>query len=206
LKIVVLAIVSLCLLAAQPSVAKEGDGHHTHHASAKGAPTWQSGTDKGTNPIATSPNDTIDMDATGLPPRSGSTPDNGHDVKPSLEITKPKNFQARRPEPSIPVVRNAIGQSLTRPANPAADGKRVGSTTKTPAADFGAARASDSTGDRGYSDAGGQNFRPPASVSVPSRSKIGGAELIRPSPALSGLGGPAKTVAGINGTTLRPKR
>ena len=48
--------------------------------------------------------------------------------------------------------------------------------------------------------------KPVTTTSVPSRGKIDGAGLIRPSVAPSALGGPAKTFAGINGTTLRPKR
>jgi hypothetical protein len=50
--------------------------------------------------------------------------------------------------------------------------------------------------------------RPTASVIVGpvvvNRSAINGTELIRPGSAPSGIGGPAKTVASINGTTIRP--
>jgi hypothetical protein len=44
---------------------------------------------------------------------------------------------------------------------------------------------------------------PPAAL--PSRSAIGGTALIRPGMAPHGIGGPAKGLAGINGTTLRRK-
>ncbi|MGO9702734.1 MAG: hypothetical protein ACLPX7_26140 [Xanthobacteraceae bacterium] len=37
-----------------------------------------------------------------------------------------------------------------------------------------------------------------------NRSAINGTNLIRAGSAPSGIGGPAKTVAGINGTTIRP--
>ena len=48
--------------------------------------------------------------------------------------------------------------------------------------------------------------RPVATASIPDRGKIDGSRLIRPSVAPTGLGGPAKFIAGINGTTFREKR
>jgi hypothetical protein len=44
------------------------------------------------------------------------------------------------------------------------------------------------------------------SLGMPGRDTVDGARLIRPAVAPQGLGGPAKVVAGINGTTLRSKR
>ncbi len=45
----------------------------------------------------------------------------------------------------------------------------------------------------------------PTAITMPNRAAIGGAGIIRPGSGLSGLGGPAKTGVGINGTTIRPK-
>jgi hypothetical protein len=49
-----------------------------------------------------------------------------------------------------------------------------------------------------------QPAHPIASATFADRSKIDGGHLIR-STVTSGLGGPAKSVTGINGTTMRPK-
>lgn len=208
LKVIVLTIVSFCLLAAQPSLARETHGHHSHHASAKGAPTRHAGTAKRTNSIGTSPNDTIDMGVTVLSPRSDSTLDKSRDEKPSLRITKPENFQAHRagvPGPSIPVARNSIGQ----PVNPALDttdgAKHSGPKLQTPDVNSSVRRTGVARQALGEPNVGLHIAGPVASVGIPNRSKIGGAGLIRPAFAPSGLGGPAKAVAGINGTTFRSK-
>jgi hypothetical protein len=50
-----------------------------------------------------------------------------------------------------------------------------------------------------------QSVSPSAGAGIADRGRIDGTHLIRPAPALAVLGGPARTVAGINGTTMRPK-
>ncbi len=98
-----------------------------------------------------------------------------------------------------PVVRDAIGRHLAQGA------KTSGRHVDTP----GAAAAMPPRYGEGVANAAVANVghhSPPAIVSAPSRGKIDGAGLLNPSVALSGVGGPAKPVGGINGTTLRLKR
>jgi hypothetical protein len=51
-----------------------------------------------------------------------------------------------------------------------------------------------------------QNTSAPANPTAANRGMIDGTKLVRPGFAPSAIGGPAKTVASINGTTIRPKR
>ena len=208
LKVVILAIVSFCLMASQPSLAKEGDGHHTHHASVKRAPTRHGGTVKGASSIASSPNETIDMGVTVLSPRPGSTPGKGRDVKPSLRMTKPENFQVHSmgvPGPSNPVARNALGQPVSPVLGTTDSAKHFGPKLQTPDAVSSVSRAGVAGEALGEANVGSHNTGPLASVRTPSFGKIGSAGVIHPTLATSGLGGPAKSLAGINGTTFRPK-
>ncbi len=45
----------------------------------------------------------------------------------------------------------------------------------------------------------------PTVITLPNRAAIGVTGIIRPGSGPSGVGGPAKMGAGINGTTIRPK-
>jgi hypothetical protein len=208
LKVVILAIVSFCLMGAQPSLAKEPHGHRTRHASGRDAPTRHGGTIKGASSIATSPNDTIDVGVTVASPPPGSTPDKDRDLKPSLMMTKPKNFQVHSvgvPGPSNPVARNALGQPVSPVLGTTDSAKHFGPKLQTPDAVSSVSRAGVAGEALGEANVGSHNTGPLANVRIPSSSKIGGAGLIHSSLATSRLGGPAKPFAGIDGTTLRPK-
>jgi hypothetical protein len=214
-RIVVLAVVLFAASAVQSSIAKEARLHGARHAGATGEAaaskngavvTKKAGPANGASSAATKPSDTIDMGVTNLTPRLAQAPDRSPKETPSLKIAKPQNFPAFRPALSIAAGRNAIGQPIARPATPPSDGRRPGFAAKTSVAGFDSSGAATAGEALGASNPGRQNFRPPASVIAPSRGKSDGASVIRPSPARSGIGGPATTVAGINGTAFRPKR
>lgn len=146
--------------------------------------------------------------ATALSPPSESRRDNGRDAKPGVKITKPGNFQAHRmgvPGPSNPITRNAIGQPVTTTPHAIDGTKHFGPKLQPTDAVSGVSRIGVAGKSLGEPNVGSQNAGSFASVRIPSRSKIDGAGLIRPASALSAVGGPAKPMAGINGTTLRPK-
>jgi hypothetical protein len=102
--------------------------------------------------------------------------------------------------------RNAIGQPVVH--QPAVGGSP--SMVQRPAVTLGVtgnkpgslANANAGVGGPGYLRSNASRTVPAAAV---SRGRIDGAALIRPGVAPSGLGGPAKAVAGINGTAIRPK-
>lgn len=111
--------------------------------------------------------------------------------------------------------RNAIGQPiLHQQAIGGQSGGHVGPPAlvpvpvQSPAATLGAAENKPAS--LANAGAGGPgNLRPNpgpmVTATAASRGRIDGAGLIRPGIAPSGLGGPAKAVARINGTTFRPK-
>ena len=209
MKIVVLVIASLFLMTAQPSFAKEAraDSHHLGGTAASASKSAsgtgiKTGAQTDTNSADAKPGDDIGL--TALPLRSALTSDKSVVAKPSSKITKPGNFPASRPGLSTPVARNAIGQPLTPAANPTGDGQRLGSAAKPQAEGFDVTRTAAPGEGVGESNVRRQIFHPLESVSNPGRGKIDGAGLSRPATP-SGLGGPAKSLAGINGTTVRPK-
>ena len=109
LKIILLTIVLAGASWAQPSFAKEA---RVHHAGA--AKDTAGKTAKRPNSLDAKPSDTLDAGVTALPPRLGVTPAKASNANTGLKLAKPANFQARRAaERSNPVVRNAIGQSIT---------------------------------------------------------------------------------------------
>lgn len=203
-KAALLAVAFAGMAAVQPSLAKKAHGHQAHHASAKAAPSGQSGNTKAANSVGINSTDTIDLGVTPLPPRSALPSDRARETKPSFKIAKPEDFPARRAEASTAVVRNALGEPVARPAGGLAVGEHFG--LRPPPAVIAAPHAAVTVMSRGNPEIGRQDFDAIASVRTPSSGKIDGAGLIRPSVAPSGLGGPAKTAAGINGTAFRPKR
>ncbi len=202
MKIILLAIVLAGASLAQPSFAKEVRAHHvgvTKGTARKNA--------KGPKSSDTKPSDTIDAGVTALPPRQGVTPNKARHANAGLKIAKPGDFQARRvPERSNSVVRNAIGQPIAE-QSPAGGAKHIGFSVQPPAAasggTVGLAKSARAIG--GLSSVR-QSPHPVAPASIANRGQIDGAGLICPAVAPSALGGPAKAVSGINGTTLRPKR
>jgi hypothetical protein len=210
LKIVVSAIVLFGVAVERPSLAEEGHAHHAHHAGATdtAAPRSKAGIAKAIGSLDAKPADAIDSGVASPPPPSDFRRDASHDVRPGVRITKPGNFQGRRvgvPGPSNPVVRNAIGQRVIATPNATVGLKRFAPNVQTTDAIPGGTRTVAPQKSLGGPNAGLQNAAVPGSARIPSRSEIGGAAPVRSSAALSGLGGPAKPVAGINGTTLRPK-
>jgi len=152
----------------------------------------------------------IDTRITVLSRRPGS----GRDKFGSPKVVKliaPRNLLARRPvAPSgtEPAVRNAVGVVIPRREGiEQHNGERSSIIVRNAA-----------SGASGY--VGGATDRivkPQGSIGRPTtnanlivkpvvvnRGAINGTNLIRPGSAPSGIGGPAKTVAGINGTTIRP--
>ncbi len=202
LKIILLTIVLAGASWAQPSFAKEA---RAHHAGAAKDTAGKNATRP--NSLDAKPSDTLDAGVTALPPRLGVTPAKARNANTGMKLAKPANFQARRAaERSNPVVRNAIGQSITE-QGPAVGAMHSGAVMQRPAAVSGGnaapanfARAS------GEPDSARQSPHTIATASIVNRGKIDGTGLVRPAVAPSSLGGPAKAAAGINGTTLRPKR
>lgn len=103
------------------------------------------------------------------------------------------------------VRRNAIGLQVT--PRLAFQGHNARSLARQPAQLSSAAASG--IGPFAHSSPGGQRtvaLGGSASFTISSRAGIGGAVLTRRSEPLSGLGGPARALAGINGSTIRPKR
>lgn len=107
------------------------------------------------------------------------------------------------PAPGAKIIgRNAIGQPVTQAngaTRPAADS--FGRATVHPPVAMGSAG-------RPSLNAGSEQGRlavPNANAPILNRGSIGGATMNRSGKVMSPLGGQAKPVAGINGTTIRPK-
>jgi hypothetical protein len=141
-----------------------------------------------------------------------SGPRSPRNVKPGSMISAPGSTHARRPPaPPKPPERNAIGLLVaahggihSRNEHGYALQVQVPAVAGPPA---GAAAA-------GLAEAKTELERPAIAHPIPStivsapivqRGTIPGTGQVRPNPAPSNLGGPAKVVAGINGTSTRPK-
>jgi hypothetical protein len=95
------------------------------------------------------------------------------------------------------------GQSVNAPIGDARLGIR--SAVQPPAAGSGAGGLANTGVDAGGARIVRPVSSPIATAPALSSGRIDGARLIRPALAPVGLGGPAKTAVGINGTTFRPK-
>jgi hypothetical protein len=210
----VLAIVIFGTAVTQPNLAKEMRSHRADRPAASAAPkssTGEGAIAKGTNPVDTrSSDDAGDARMTVVSPRPGFSLDKNRDANVSLKISAPGNSQARRvPTAGLSdvVARNAIGQPIgEHDAIAGSGGERVGSAVSPAGALGGTTGLAKPSGGLSGPSFGQQNPHPISTASIVSRGKIDGAGLIRPPLAPAGLGGPAKAVAGINGTTFRPKR
>ncbi len=197
-----LAIVLVGASAMQPGFAKTSAKSFakTHHAHGIAAKCASPGTRPGAmhaKPIEAQPADTGDAEIGAAPSRANATPERAWRANANTKTGALGNYQVRRVTvPSSPnsVPRNSIGVAVVPPPTTTATSE----PTLKPAAPMTLAP-------QGASANRSVTARPVTTASIPSRGKIDGAGLIRPSVALSGLGGPAKTFAGINGTTLRPK-
>lgn len=204
MKIVSLAIVLLAASAAPPSSAKEAHvlGHHAGVLAASASKvTTSKGADTRTNSDNAKPNESIDMGMAAPVRPSILAPHKGRELKPSLKIARPENFDARRPELFLPAARNAIGMRIAQPDNMTNGAERFGSTVPAPGATFGGVERPY----LGEENIGRLNSLLLPSASFPGRSKIIDAGVIRPTPRPVAIGGPARPVGGINGTSFRSK-
>jgi hypothetical protein len=203
LKIVLFTAALFGAFAAQPSIAKEPRVHHTATTgknSKSGVKTGNAKAREGANGegakhVTTPPGDSLDAGVTVLTPRAGNAADKTRNPGVSVKVAKPVNSQVRgvgASTPIKPIVRNAIGAPVSEQADAPAGANHLGSTAQVPvvpSAGLTIVR---------------QPVRPIANATIADRGKIDGSHLIRPT-APSELGGPSKSVTGINGTTLRPK-
>ena len=197
MKIVLSAIILFGALVAQPSFAKDVHPHRAHRAN--GASTASA---KPHGHAGNAAADTHASEPTGTPavtvvsPGPGFTPDQGRGANGNLKTSPPVNFQARH-TPVVgspnPAPRNAIGLPVAQHENPPQSGG-FAAPSKVSGAAFGGQAGTHPVANGSISNA-----------SVSSRGRIDGGALIRPSLAAAGLGGPAKAVSGINGTTVRLK-
>jgi hypothetical protein len=196
LKVVLFAAALFGAFAAQPGIAKEPRAHHTATTgknAKSGAKAANAKAGEGAN--AKAPSDSLDAGVTVLTPRAGNAADKIRNPVVNVKVAKPVNSQVRgvgMSTPIKPVVRNAIGAPVSEHVNAPAGANHFGVTAQlagTPSAGLTIVR---------------QPAHPIASATLADRGKIDGGHLIRPT-VTSGLGGPAKSVTGINGTTMRPK-
>jgi hypothetical protein len=203
-----LCVLLLATFATAPVVAKEGRVLHAHasHRSAK-APSGKAASHAHHHAPAT-PSNTVGA-------RNGDAAEKSAPVNepPSLTTAKPRDPNSAKAftppkvaarhvtSPASPAGRNAIGITAVLPHQAPTD---VHAKTLAPGSVAGLPKP----GAVKSSPAGAQ---PHAMVSASignqsgNQGKIGGATAIRPAPAPSGLGGPAKTTLGIDGTATKSK-
>ena len=206
----ILAIILLSASASYPGFAKESDAHHAARpsvttraakpiirmphkmdADSKGKGVGVGPAAKGANPNDAHPRDTIDAGTTALSPRRTHESDKARNAATALKIGVPGNSQTRHMPAAgapNPVARSAIGLPIAPREN------------LNPGASERLHLPNPNTANSGRPNPGAIT-----TAGVWGPGKIDGAGLIRPARAPTGLGGPAKAVAGINGTTLRPK-
>lgn len=223
LKNAFLVMLSIGVLAARPGVAQAAHASKVHaKASTSGHNVISKSSAKSANRAAvqsTSPAAT--SDAADTPGTTFIRPKH-REPDARLRAAPPGGSLARRSlsaEPSIPVVRNAIGVPVVRPDFPhqamrsnigePVAGRPVAGKPVVPNA------PSPDTNSTGIGRPAEPNSVPtiPHPIATPSprpnassgAGRIDGTSLTRRSVAQSGIGGPAKGAGGINGTTLRPK-
>jgi hypothetical protein len=204
----ILAIILLSASASYPGFAKESNAHHAARpsvttrtakpiirmphkmdAGSKGAGAGPVA--KGASPNDAHPRDTIDAGTTALSPRRAHESDKARNAATALKIGVPGDSQTRHMSATgapNPVARSAIGLPIAPREN-----LNSGASERLHLPNPDAANS------------GRPNPGAITTAGVSSLGKIDGAGLIRPARAPTGLGGPVKAVAGINGTTLRQK-
>jgi hypothetical protein len=200
-----LGIVLLAAALTQPAFAKE----HRARGGGPTAPsmTKASGAEDGSS-RGSQAKEKIDTDIAAPPSQPAFSADKARDLNASVKRNAPGDFQVRRtPVPGLsePAARNSIGVAvIPRQIMTPSGGAHLGSAPQMPVAALSGTPASSSEG------VGGSNLEreklPTAPARIPGRGKIDGSGLIRPTLAPSGLGGPAKVAAGIDGTAVRRKR
>ena len=199
-------VIALGILAPQQSYAKAIHPHHgvgqAKRSVPSGAPANGEPEKKGSRPLDSHANDAIDARSTALSPNSRAVTDKARSAATPVKITVPANAHAHREPAARPtdlIGRNAIGQ----PVAPH-QGVNVGGN------DGGKPTPADSrpVSVRSVSGPSTGRIDPAAGIAVAGVSSarpIHGTALLRPTLASSGLGGPAKFTAGINGTGFRTK-
>jgi hypothetical protein len=158
--------------------------------------------------------DPIDTRISLQPRRSGPRPGPLGDAKANAEAPVVRNAHRRTffaSRPSAPTVRNAIGASVAEHESPPRiGGERIVSPVlpRTPAAgtttSIGNAAGLAKNGAALEHPTNMQrNTNPIGGSTALTRGAIGGTSLSHRGAGPSSLGGPAKTIAGINGTTVR---
>ncbi len=148
----------------------------------------------------------IDTRITVVPRRPGGGRDKVGGSR-AVKLVAPRNLLARRvavPNGTEPVVRNALGAVVPRREG-FDQHNRERLSIVVPNSASGASGLADSAIGR-ITKSQGSSGRPPRLIVRPvvvNRSAVNGTSLIRHGFAPSGIGGPAKTVAGINGTTIK---
>jgi hypothetical protein len=180
----------------QPAFAREPHAQHARSAASKSSP------DKGAKtglhaPAAAGTGSKSDVDSPAGEAPIGKSANKPPDANAGF---KPKVRQiphgAPVTGPSSTVTRNAIGVPvLTHQISPGSGGVHSESAPAGAAIAPGPGPVSLPSG----------HPTPVANAGLAASGRIGGTGLIRPAQAPSGLGGPAKPAAGINGTTLRPR-
>jgi hypothetical protein len=156
--------------------------------------------DDGVNPIETR--------ITVQSPRTTKRSDKTGDMKTIVGTGAPGSFRAwhriSAPGAIGGVARNAIGLPVTNRAGAPPAAQMSGPNSSGVAAGSvvgGMAAATDVSGPKLVH----QNAGPIATAAVTNRANISGIGLARPGYGPGVIGGPAKVVSGINGTSLRPK-
>jgi hypothetical protein len=150
----------------------------------------------------------IDTRITVQPRRPSKNPEKLRDLKTVSKPIVPRGIAVRRgiaPAAGGHVTRNAIGAAIVRHENVGpGSGEPNGSRLPLPAAE--------STVSIANANAGLEHRIVPLSnphltvtPAVVNRGRIDGSALTRPRFAPANVGGPARMVVGINGTTFRPK-
>ena len=212
----VLAIALIGASLTQPSLAKTLHAQHAHRAAAKSQLSVKgdgAAHDAAHEPIAkgTDSGDAQAKDSgdeVTAPSRAGLPGDRPRPPNVNAKTGAPGTLQVRReavPGPSEAIPRNSIGVAVAPRKDVTASG---GESLRPPPPLVAPGEPADHLNGGAFpggSDIERRSQRPVTTASIPSFGKIEGAGLIRPAVAPSGLGGPAKVVSGINGTTLRSK-
>lgn len=213
MKVVVLAIVLAA--AVQPVFAKAAHHHRAGTSAAAATPKARTGKadvksvsrpDSRKSPTPEK-NNVIETPAAVAVPRPASPQVKDQGTKTSIKIVAPDQSQSHHTAvPSAPVARDAIGLPVVR--HDVTVGKGGESVPSPPAAGGATGKTASFTKPGSQSErpgVGAQHPGPIANGGTANQGRIAGANLIRPGLAPTGLGGPAKAVAGINGTTIRSK-
>lgn len=189
------------------------------------APSSGEATGKDPNSVESRARDVNGIDARITVPsrRTSNNPDKFRDLK-TFTLIAPRGAPVRRSTASGAVdhsTRNAIGVPIVRHLGIQGRYGEIDHAVTVPAAtpagvnrsvahslvkfDDGAERASTERPNTVSPSIGRQNTSAPANPTAVNRGMIDGTKLVRPGFGPSTIGGPAKTVASINGTTIRLK-